>query len=198
MGDYNLKIVLIGNSNVGKSSFLNTLANGIFNEKIQNTIGVDFFNISLDIDNENHRINIWDTAGQEKFYSITRLYYHNSHCILLMFDLTNRSSFTRIEFWCNEIREKNGKNAFIILIGNKCDKKKNYIVVNKQEIENIQKRLNLPYYFNLSAKYEKSVLIDFLKHIVVLTKKHNFLQKDYYEDIIISSGPEKKGCCIKN
>ena len=69
---------------------------------MQNTLGVDFCNFTYNIDNIDYKINIWDTAGQGQFLSLSRLYYTNSHCIFLMFDLTNRSSFTRLNYWCDE------------------------------------------------------------------------------------------------
>ena len=126
------KLILIGNSGVGKTSILRFLSNGVFPEDTISSIGIDkkTLNISIEV-NENSKvkkdfiISLFDTAGQEQFRSIARNYYKGSDGILLLYDITNRKSFENIEMWIDSITETLGKKAdskyVIILIGNKLD-----------------------------------------------------------------------------
>ena len=126
------KLILIGNSGVGKTSILRFLSNGVFPEDTISSIGIDkkTLNISIEV-NENSKvkkdfiISLFDTAGQEKFRAIARNYYKGSDGILLLYDITDRVTFENIEMWIDNITDSLGKKAdekyVIILIGNKLD-----------------------------------------------------------------------------
>ena len=119
--NYLFKYIIIGDSNVGKSNILTRYTQNKFNEQYQATIGVEFGAKNLTINNQIIRIQIWDTAGQENFRSITRAYYKNSVCAMVVYDITNRESFENIQSWIEDIRTQSPKTVLIILIGNKID-----------------------------------------------------------------------------
>ena len=119
--EYLFKILLIGNSNVGKSSLFLRFVDEIWKENFVPTIGVDFKIKSIKIDNKTIKLQIWDTAGQERFKSILSSYYKGANGILLLYDITNINSFKSLSNWLIDIEKNSSKNVKKILIGNKCD-----------------------------------------------------------------------------
>jgi len=119
--DHLFKILLIGNSNVGKSSLFIRFVDNEWKENFIPTIGVDFKIKSIKIDNKTIKLQIWDTAGQERFKSILSSYYKGANGILLLYDITNINSFKNLSSWLIEIEKNSTKNVKKILIGNKCD-----------------------------------------------------------------------------
>jgi small GTP-binding protein len=119
--DYSLKIVVVGDSGVGKTCLLIRFVRDIFDEESQPTLGVEF--LTKIVQTEKHRIQLqlWDTAGQELFRSVTRGYYRGSAGALLLFDLTNRDSFESIARWLQDIRDVARADVVTVLIGNKAD-----------------------------------------------------------------------------
>ena len=119
--DYLFKIVIIGDSGVGKSCMLLRFADGTFTDSFISTIGVDFKIKTLNIDNKKIKLQIWDTAGQDRFKSITSSYYRGAHGIILVYDITDNDSFRNIEKWLGDIERYGLKDVNKLLIGNKCD-----------------------------------------------------------------------------
>ncbi|XP_067392185.1 ras-related protein Rab-19 isoform X2 [Emydura macquarii macquarii] len=117
--DYLFKIIVIGDSNVGKTCVVHRFKSGLYHEKQQNTIGVDFTVRSLELDGK--KIQVWDTAGQERFRTITQSYYRSAHGAILAYDLTRRSTFESIPHWIHEIEKYGAANLVLMLIGNKSD-----------------------------------------------------------------------------
>ena len=124
------KLILIGNAGVGKTSIFRKLSTGEFTEINISTIGVEKKTFSIDIENkkkakEEVNVILFDTAGQEKFRSITKNYYKGSDGVLLIYDITDKNSFEQVESWINSIRDSLGKSTdskyIIFLIGNKLD-----------------------------------------------------------------------------
>ena len=111
-----LKFLLIGESDVGKSSLLLRYTDGKFPE----SIGVDFKIKRIEVDGKQVRLQIWDTAGQEKFRPITKAYYRGAHGILVLFDLSKRDTFNYTRMWIDSIRE-DSSDPNMILVGNKTD-----------------------------------------------------------------------------
>ena len=110
--DYILKYIIIGDSGVGKSNILLPYSNNFFNSEFQSTIGVEFGVKNLSIDDKLYRVQIWDTAGQEQFRSITRAYYKNSVCACVVYDITNKATFENIKSWLEDCK-KNVQRLFI-------------------------------------------------------------------------------------
>lgn len=119
--DYLFKILLIGNSGVGKSSLLLRFADDTFTDNFMPTIGVDFKIRTLEVDGKTIKLQIWDTAGQERFKTITSSYYKGAHGIIVVYDVTDKESFKNIDTWMNEVEKHASDNVSRILVGNKCD-----------------------------------------------------------------------------
>jgi len=116
-----LKILIIGNSGVGKSCLLVRYADDIYQDNYIATIGVDFKMKTLDVDEKNVKLQIWDTAGQDRFRNITASYYRGAHGIMIVYDITDNESFNSINSWLIEVEKNASKNVYKILVGNKCD-----------------------------------------------------------------------------
>ncbi|KAI3975358.1 hypothetical protein MKX01_022120 [Papaver californicum] len=119
--DYVFKIVLIGDSAVGKSQILSRFARNEFSLDSKATIGVEFQTRTLVIQHKSVKAQIWDTAGQERYRAVTSAYYRGAVGAMLVYDITKRQSFDHIPRWLEELRGHADKNIVIILIGNKCD-----------------------------------------------------------------------------
>ena len=119
--DHIFKILIIGDSSVGKSNLLLRFSDDTFHDTFLPTIGVDFKIKTLNVSNNKIKLNIWDTAGQERFKTITATYYKGSHGIVLVYDITDRNSFTNISNWLKEIKKQAGPGVVKFLVGNKCD-----------------------------------------------------------------------------
>ncbi|KAF5749782.1 RAB GTPase A4A [Tripterygium wilfordii] len=119
--DYVFKVVLIGDSAVGKSQILNRFARNEFSIDSKATIGVEFQTRTLVIQHKSVKAQIWDTAGQERYRAVTSAYYRGAVGAMLVYDITKRQSFDHIPRWLEELRNHADKNIVIILIGNKCD-----------------------------------------------------------------------------
>jgi len=119
--DYFFKILLIGDSGVGKSCLLLRFADDSWTETHISTIGVDFKIKTLDIDGKTVKLQIWDTAGQERFRTITSSYYRGAQGIILVYDITDLESFTNVKQWMGEIDRYACENVNKLLVGNKVD-----------------------------------------------------------------------------
>ena len=119
--DYLLKYIIIGDAAVGKSNLLLRYVHGQFKPEYQLTIGVEFGAKNINIASKVFRIQIWDTAGQENFRSITRAYYKNSVCALVVYDISSRDSFNNVTSWIEDCKNQSPKTIFMVLVGNKCD-----------------------------------------------------------------------------
>lgn len=119
--DVLVKIVLIGDSGVGKSNLVYRFIHGTFNEAIANTIGVDFLIKDMVVQNQAVRVQFWDTAGQEKYRSIANAYYKNAQGAIIVYDVTSRESFENVGKWLQEVNEFGEKGIQILLLGNKID-----------------------------------------------------------------------------
>ncbi|XP_061370592.1 ras-related protein RABA4c-like [Gastrolobium bilobum] len=119
--DYMFKIVMIGDSGVGKSQLLNRFVKNEFHMKSKATIGVEFLTKTVVMDHKLVKAQIWDTAGQERYQAITTAYYRGATGALLAYDITKRQSFEHVEKWLDELRMHADKNIIVMLVGNKSD-----------------------------------------------------------------------------
>eukprot|EP00010_Vexillifera_abyssalis_P008060 CAMPEP_0201545392 /NCGR_PEP_ID=MMETSP0173_2-20130828/1926_1 /ASSEMBLY_ACC=CAM_ASM_000268 /TAXON_ID=218659 /ORGANISM="Vexillifera sp., Strain DIVA3 564/2" /LENGTH=207 /DNA_ID=CAMNT_0047953791 /DNA_START=81 /DNA_END=704 /DNA_ORIENTATION=- len=119
--DYLYKLLLIGDSGVGKSCLLLRFADNTYTESYISTIGVDFKVRTIELDKKTIKLQIWDTAGQERFRTITSSYYRGAHGIIVVFDVTDQVSYNNVKQWLKEIERYACENVNKLLVGNKSD-----------------------------------------------------------------------------
>ncbi|KAK9813849.1 hypothetical protein WJX73_001700 [Symbiochloris irregularis] len=119
--DYLFKVVLIGDSGVGKSNLLSRFTRNEFCLESKSTIGVEFATRSIQVDGKTIKAQIWDTAGQERYRAITSAYYRGAVGALLVYDITKQVTFENVERWLKELRDHADANIVIMLVGNKSD-----------------------------------------------------------------------------
>mmetsp|Transcript_11076 Transcript_11076/g.22069 ORF Transcript_11076/g.22069 Transcript_11076/m.22069 type:complete len:205 (-) Transcript_11076:359-973(-) len=119
--DYLFKLLLIGNSGVGKSCLLLRFADNTYNESHISTIGVDFKIKTVQCQEKTVKLQIWDTAGQERFRTIAAAYYRGAHGIIIVYDVTDEKSFENVKSWMEEIGKYGSERVNKLLVGNKCD-----------------------------------------------------------------------------
>ena len=139
------KVLLLGDTTVGKTCFLLKYTDKTFIEEHMTTIGLDYRLKSLKLKNGKElKLQIWDTAGQERFRTITKSYYKGSEGILLIYDVTKRESFENVKTWVSQIREEVSKSSVIYVVGNKIDLEDTRKVTTEEGV-NLAKELELPF-----------------------------------------------------
>ncbi|KAJ8362883.1 hypothetical protein SKAU_G00117140 [Synaphobranchus kaupii] len=126
--DCMFKILIIGNSSVGKTSFLFRYADDSFSHSFVSTVGIDFKVKTVYRGTKRIKLQIWDTAGQERYRTITTAYYRGAMGFILMYDITNEESFNAVQDWATQIKTYSWDNAQVMLVGNKCDQEGERVV----------------------------------------------------------------------
>ena len=201
--DYLFKYIIIGDAAVGKSNLLLRYAHGQFKPEYQLTIGVEFGAKNVQIRNKTYRIQIWDTAGQENFRSITRAYYKNSVCALVVYDISSRDSFNNVSTWIEDCKNQSPKTITLVLVGNKCDLEEKRDV-KKEEGEDLAEKHNMLFYETsaLSGKNIDTLFNDAVKEIISKINKNYYDLNDNNTGIIVgirknnkNETSKKKKCC---
>ena len=166
MTDLNIKLLIVGDSNVGKTSILSQYLEVKFPSDHVATIGVEYRIKMFNYNNFKIKLQIWDTAGQERFHSITNNFFRKADGILFVFDISDHVSFEGVKRWVNEAEEI-GENYKQLLIGNKCDLSKRDI--NEEELKKFCDEKNIEY-FEVSAKENINIKELFNKIVELLLK----------------------------
>ena len=186
------KILLLGDSSLGKTCFLMRYTDNTYQEIHMSTIGIDnkFKDVELE-DGKKVKIQIWDTAGQDRFRSITRNYYKGANGIVLIFDVTNKKSYENVKNWVKQIKEEVSSRVTIILVANKIDDV-NHRIVTKEEGEKIANECGLMF-FECSAKTGENIEHAFNE----LVKKtvENYSKVGQGGEKLKKKKNSKKGCC---
>ena len=201
MYDYKIRLVLLGNICVGKTSFANKLCNYRYSPLYESTVGVDYFAKTIRLNNNMMKYQIWDTTGQKKFAPILQSYYKNVAGFIFVFDLNNIKSFKDLNFWLNELYEINPNHHLYckLLIGNKT---KNNNTVSHTDIDKFCVKYNF-LYTEIDIKNDKHIenyLIPFFNTIDINKEKyegiHTFknskLEDKSYDD---DNNYERTTCC---
>ena len=200
--DYKLKVVVVGDSGVGKTNLIKRFITNTFSENSKATVGVEFISKSYRINKQVFKIEIWDTAGQERYKSITAAYYKGAKGALIVYDTTQKSSYENIDKWMVEIKDKASKDMKLMIVGNKTDLKDARQVETNEALQKA-KDLEAPL-MEASAKdgnNVKEAFYDLLKEMHREIKKKievvesqaqggkDGIQLETYDK------KEKKGCC---
>ncbi|XP_059078849.1 ras-related protein Rab-3-like isoform X3 [Tigriopus californicus] len=167
--DYMFKLLIIGNSSVGKTSFLFRYADDSFTSAFVSTVGIDFKVKTVFRQDKRVKLQIWDTAGQERYRTITTAYYRGAMGFILMYDVTNEESFSSVHDWCTQIKTYSWDNAQVILVGNKCDMEDER-VISFERGKQLADSLGLEFY-ETSAKENINVRAVFERLVDIICDK---------------------------
>ena len=177
--DEKVQLLIIGDMTVGKTSILTRFTENKFSQNYLATVGLDFFTKDVDFKNLNRRvrIKIWDSAGQERFRSLTQSFFRNANGIIIVYDISNIETFENLKYWIQSINTQLGDSEIhIIVIGNKEDLKRE---VKKEDAENFCKEKGYEY-FEVSAKEGKGIqeAINYLVEMVIKSNSKNNKQNN--------------------
>ena len=167
MNEIELKIILVGDSSVGKTSLLLRYTDDNFPDKHISSVGVEFRKKTYEYGDFKIKLQIWDTAGQERFHSITKGYFQNADGILFVYDISEYKSFEGIKNWLSE-SEESGNNFKKLILGNKCDLK-HKINVKKEDVDKFCEENNIEW-LEVSAKENKNIKEAFHKIIELILR----------------------------
>ena len=199
------KIIIIGDSNVGKSNILSRYTKDQFQGNSKATVGVELGTKFVKVEGVGAKLQIWDTAGQERYRSLTSSYYKGCHGCFIVYDITNEASFQSINTWYEQAVKEAGKDISIILVGNKCDLE-NERKVSKEQGEEQAKTMNASF-FETSALSKVNIDDIFNEIVNNIYQRTKGQKNDEDDDIEIinenekavnltpQTTPEKKGCC---
>ena len=200
--DYKLKVVVVGDSGVGKTNLIKRFVTNTFSANSKATVGVEFISKSYRINDQVFKIEIWDTAGQERYKSNTAAYYKGAKGALIVYDTTQKTSFENIDKWMSEIKEKSSKDMKLMIIGNKIDLKDERQVETDEALAKAQ-TLEAPIMETsaLDATNVKEAFYDLLKEMYKEVKKKLDVVESQAEggnegiQLETNEENQKKGCC---
>ena len=207
--DLSFKIIVIGDSGVGKSCLTIQAIQDKFVELYRATVGFEFLSFNVRINKVVIKLQIWDTCGQEVYKSLITGIYRNSSLAIILYSVTNRNTFQHIDTWIKELNQNSTKNIKIILVGNKSDLEKER-KISYEEGEKLKNKHKLDYFIETSAKTgnnAKNVLIEaakiLYKEYILIKDKENINIKEEEEneskkldkDNTSNSKKKKKKCC---
>ena len=193
---YNGNIILLGSSNVGKSNMMNQFLRGQFEEACLATIGINILNKLFVFDGKKVKINYYDTAGQERYNSLNLTLLRKADGVILVYDITSQESFRKIDFWIQELHNKNKDSKVLMLVGNKTDLD-NEREVSFQQGEKKANEIGCPF-METSAKTNHNIKECFEKASRILYLKKSEEDDDDQNNVFslaFDSQKKKGGCC---
>lgn len=193
---YNGNIILLGSSNVGKSNMMNQFLRGKFEEAYFATIGINCLNKLFIFDGKKVKINYYDTAGQERYNSLNLTLLRKADGVILVYDITSQESFRKIDFWIQELHNKNRDSKVLMLVGNKTDLD-NEREVSFQQGEKKANEIGCPF-METSAKTNHNIKECFEKASRILYLKKSEEDDDDQNNVFslaLDSQKKKGGCC---
>ena len=191
--DYLFKLLLIGDSGVGKSCLLLRFADDTYTESYISTIGVDFKIRSIELEGKTVKLQIWDTAVQERFRTITSSYYRGAHGIIIVYDVTDKESFQNIQHWLQEIDKYANEGVMKLLVGNKSDLQSKK-VVSYDEAKELADSLGIGF-IETSAKNAHNVEQAFTKMALEMKTKVKTTVPTKPTKLMRPGTPVKQGGC---
>lgn len=188
--EYAAKLLIVGDSAVGKTSMLIRYTEDRFSSTHLSTVGIDFKVKRISFDDSVLQMQIWDTAGQERFKNLTTAYFKGSHGIILVYSCNNRDSFTHITNWIKQANSNTPQNTCKILVANKCDLDENDRFVTTEEGKKLAAEQNIPF-FETSAKWDVNIKEAF-GHIATMIKDQLISKSDEAERPISIQGKLQK------
>ncbi|EMD44701.1 small GTPase EhRabD2, putative [Entamoeba histolytica HM-3:IMSS] len=187
-----VKVIMVGESSVGKTCCMNRYVSNEFAEQTKATIGVGVGSKEVEVEGKHIKLQIWDTAGQERFATLTGNYFRNAMAAIIMFDVSNKESFENIPNWVEQCCKSDGKHI-IFIAGNKIDLENR--VVSKEEAEEKAKELKLKY-FEVSAKTGDGIE-DLFNELIKEIMKTPFCNEQEKEGVELDGQKKQKkgGCC---
>ena len=162
-----IKVILIGETGVGKTNLINVSIGLDFKENREATFSNSFVEKKFEINNKVYKLQLWDTIGQEKFKHLTKLFFKNSKIVILVYDKSVKSTFKKLEFWMNELKDVLGNDEIILaIVGNKDDLDDNDDDVDENEAREYAEKNNAKFRM-ASAKMNSKGFINFLKELLI-------------------------------
>ena len=191
------KVLILGDSTVGKTCFLVRYVDDSFDDSTLLSVGMDYRlkNVKTE-DGTKVKLQIWDTCGQERYRSISKNYYKGANAIILVFSLIDKKSFESVENWINQIKEEASESILIILVGNNSDLIEKR-VISYEEAEKLAKEFNINY-FECSAKTGENINVAFNDLIEQMVKKTDKTKDSTTQLNSENLGNKKKTCCNKS
>uniref|UniRef100_A0A3Q0RQV7 Calcium release activated channel regulator 2A n=1 Tax=Amphilophus citrinellus TaxID=61819 RepID=A0A3Q0RQV7_AMPCI len=186
------KIVLVGNSSVGKTSLLRRFCDGCFHPGTSATVGIDYSVKTITVDNSQVALQMWDTAGQERYRSITKQFFRKADGVVVMYDITTEQSFTAVRQWLTSVKEGAGEDIPIMLLGNKTDKATER-EVQKSVGERLAKDCELTFY-ECSACSGYNV-VESMVHLARILKEQEDREKEKTVQLVSIRSEKKRSCC---
>ena len=207
--DLSFKIIVIGDSGVGKSCLTNRATTNLFEDTYNATVGFEFLSFNVKIDEKVIKLQIWDTCGQELYRSLITNFYRNSSLAMMVYSINSKESFDNVEMWLRELRTHSNPDVKVFLIGNKSDLEAEREVTTEQG-ENFYKQNNLSLFMESSAKTGFNTQKIFIKAAEILYEDYNKYKDDNSSNdmgstdennvnnrqkLDIHNNKNKKGCC---
>ena len=207
--DMSFKLIVIGDSGVGKSCLTNNAIKNTFDDAYNATVGFEFFTFNIRLNGKVVKLQIWDTCGQELYRSLITNFYRNSSLAMMVYSINSKESFDNVEMWLRELRTHSNPDVKVFLIGNKSDLEAEREVTTEQG-ENFYKQNNLSLFMESSAKTGFNTQKIFVKAAEILYEDYNKYKDDNSSNdmgstdennvnnrqkLDIHNNKNKKGCC---